>query len=107
MLTPRAFAVCITSDPSEEFRTSLQQAFGFELPTDTGVDAVESVKMMNDGKLWVFVSLGGNFTRSVPDTPDRRGHLQMSPYGKHRNQAEPQSSDDGRPLLYSACSGTH
>ncbi|MFS8180335.1 FdhF/YdeP family oxidoreductase [Pseudovibrio denitrificans] len=58
----------ITSDPSEEFLLALQDVFEFEPEMHAGVDSVEAIKMMNEGKLRVFMSLGGNFTRSAPDT---------------------------------------
>ena len=54
--------------PAPEFLDALEQAFGFAPPRAHGLDSVKSVKAMHDGRVKVFVSLGGNFLRAVPDT---------------------------------------
>jgi molybdopterin-dependent oxidoreductase alpha subunit len=54
--------------PAPEFLDALEQAFAFAAPRDPGLDSVKSVKAMHDGRVKVFVSLGGNFLRAVPDT---------------------------------------
>jgi molybdopterin-dependent oxidoreductase alpha subunit len=42
--------------------------FGFEPPRHHGTDSVETIKAMHEGKVKVFVSLGGNFLSATPDT---------------------------------------
>jgi molybdopterin-dependent oxidoreductase alpha subunit len=54
--------------PAPEFLDALDRAFAFASPRAHGLDSVKSVKAMHDGRLKVFVSLGGNFLRAVPDT---------------------------------------
>jgi molybdopterin-dependent oxidoreductase alpha subunit len=54
--------------PAPEFLDALEQAFAFAAPRDPGLDSVKSVKAMHDGRVKVFISLGGNFLRAVPDT---------------------------------------
>ena len=46
----------------------LSEMFGFEPPRDTGRTTVETVEGLLDGSVKGFVSLGGNFSRAVPDT---------------------------------------
>ncbi|OLB73987.1 MAG: hypothetical protein AUI14_24875 [Actinobacteria bacterium 13_2_20CM_2_71_6] len=41
---------------------------GFDPPARTGYDTVETIRAMRDGRLRVFVGLGGNFAAATPDT---------------------------------------
>jgi molybdopterin-dependent oxidoreductase alpha subunit len=52
----------------EEFLAALDREFGFQSPRDHGVDAVDAIRAMRDGKADVFVALGGNFAQATPDT---------------------------------------
>jgi len=54
--------------PGKEFLDSLQKNFDFEPPRHHGLDVVESIKAMHDGRLKVFIQLGGNFLSATPDT---------------------------------------
>lgn len=54
--------------PHKEFLDSLQKEFNFEPPREHGLDTVEAIKAMYEGKTKVFVSLGGNFLSASPDT---------------------------------------
>jgi molybdopterin-dependent oxidoreductase alpha subunit len=45
----------------------LKQLFGFDPPTDDGMNIVEAVEGLFAGKVRAFVSLGGNLVRAVPD----------------------------------------
>lgn len=54
--------------PQKPFLDALQQEFGFEPPREHGLDTVESIKAMYEGRTHVFVSLGGNFLSASPDT---------------------------------------
>jgi molybdopterin-dependent oxidoreductase alpha subunit len=39
-----------------------------EIPTEHGYDVVGTIRAMRDGKLRVFMSMGGNFAAATPDT---------------------------------------
>jgi len=54
--------------PHKEFLDALQKEFSFEPPREHGLDTVESIKAMYEGKTKVFISLGGNFLSASPDT---------------------------------------
>jgi molybdopterin-dependent oxidoreductase alpha subunit len=41
---------------------------GFESPTNHGYDTVSAIRAMRDGKVRVFMSVGGNFAAATPDT---------------------------------------
>src|SRR5437016_9493516 len=45
----------------EKFMDKLGREFGFEPPAKDGADTVETIKQMHDGKIRVFVAMGGNF----------------------------------------------
>jgi formate dehydrogenase major subunit len=50
------------------FLDSLGTEFGFEPPREPGHDTVESIRAMRDGKVKVFMAVGGNFVRATPDS---------------------------------------
>ncbi|MFO7690301.1 MAG: FdhF/YdeP family oxidoreductase [Cryobacterium sp.] len=50
------------------FLDALQAEFGFEPPRAHGVDAVDAVRGMRDGRIRVWMSLGGNFVGAMSDT---------------------------------------
>ncbi|GAA4559053.1 FdhF/YdeP family oxidoreductase [Pseudonocardia xishanensis] len=52
----------------QSFLDSLQKEFGFDPPRENGLDTVDSIRAMRDGKVKVFVGLGGNFLQAAPDT---------------------------------------
>jgi molybdopterin-dependent oxidoreductase alpha subunit len=52
----------------EAFLNKLRDEFGFEPPRANGYDTVETIRAMRDGKIDVFVALGGNFVSATPDT---------------------------------------
>ena len=54
--------------PDKRFLGSLQQEFGFEPPTRHGLDTVDTIRAMADGRVKVFIALGGNFLAATPDT---------------------------------------
>jgi molybdopterin-dependent oxidoreductase alpha subunit len=53
---------------SPAFLEALGREFGFSPPDKHGLDTVKTIKAMHDGRLKVFVSLGGNFLGATPDT---------------------------------------
>jgi molybdopterin-dependent oxidoreductase alpha subunit len=61
--------VGIEEKPSRAFLDRLGQAFDFEPPRRHGYDVVETIKAMRDGRVKVFIGLGGNFAIATPDTP--------------------------------------
>jgi molybdopterin-dependent oxidoreductase alpha subunit len=46
----------------------LKETFGFDPPAENGLDTVESIKAMHEGKLKVLFAMGGNFLSATPDT---------------------------------------
>jgi molybdopterin-dependent oxidoreductase alpha subunit len=50
------------------FLDRLRDEFGFDPPRAPGWDTVDSIRAMRDGKVDVFMALGGNFTAATPDT---------------------------------------
>jgi molybdopterin-dependent oxidoreductase alpha subunit len=52
----------------DAFLDKLRAEFGFDPPREHGWDTVDSIRAMRDGKVDVFVSLGGNFAAATPDT---------------------------------------
>ncbi|MEP7099062.1 MAG: FdhF/YdeP family oxidoreductase [Burkholderiales bacterium] len=58
----------IWEKPPTELLDRLRDVFGFEPPRAHGVDTVESIQLMLDGKGKVFFALGGNFAAATPDT---------------------------------------
>ena len=60
--------VGIDEKPSQAYLDRVRDVFGFEPPREHGHHTVESVAAMLDGTAKVFIGLGGNFVRAVPDT---------------------------------------
>src|SRR5256885_183302 len=50
------------------YTTLFRSVFGFEPPRANGVDVVESIRLMLEGRGKVFFALGGNFAAATPDT---------------------------------------
>jgi len=47
---------------------SLASRLGFAVPAARGYDTVETIRALRDGRVRVFVGLGGNFAAATPDT---------------------------------------
>ena len=60
--------VGIDEQPSEAYLDRLRAVFGFEPPRAHGHHTVEAIAAMERGEAQVFIGLGGNFVRAVPDT---------------------------------------
>jgi len=58
----------IWEKPKPEFLQALATEFNFTPPLRHGLDTVESIKAMQDGRAKVFVAMGGNFLSATPDT---------------------------------------
>lgn len=65
--------VGITEKAEKVPADNLRRQFGFEPPSDDGVNTVEACEGILAGKIKGFIAMGGNFVRAVPDT------LQMEP----------------------------
>ncbi|NYE60915.1 molybdopterin-dependent oxidoreductase alpha subunit [Duganella sp. 1224] len=59
----------IEDKPSQAFLDRLQQVFHFAPPRAHGLDTVDSIQAMLDGRVQVFIAMGGNFAMATPDTP--------------------------------------
>ena len=60
--------VGIFEKPSQEFLNSIEKYYGFTAPQAHGLDTVNSIHAMHNGKAKVFFGLGGNFLSATPDT---------------------------------------
>jgi molybdopterin-dependent oxidoreductase alpha subunit len=52
----------------DHFLDSIQAEFGFDPPREHGLDTVDSIRAMRDGKASFFLGLGGNFVQATPDS---------------------------------------
>jgi len=59
----------------DSFLDRLRDEFGFDPPRAHGWDTVDSIRAMRDGKVDVFIALGGNFAAAAPDTLVTAGAL--------------------------------
>jgi molybdopterin-dependent oxidoreductase alpha subunit len=46
----------------------LAAEFGFDPPREPGLDTVDTIRAMQDGRVRVFVGMGGNFAAATPDS---------------------------------------
>ena len=60
--------VGIDEKPSAAYLDRVRDVFGFEPPRAHGHHTIESVEAMLAGTAKIFIGLGGNFVRAVPDT---------------------------------------
>jgi molybdopterin-dependent oxidoreductase alpha subunit len=60
--------VGINHNPPMGFLDSISSTIGINPPYKPGLDSVNSVLAMNDGKASVFLSMGGNFVSAMSDT---------------------------------------
>ncbi|MBW1604713.1 FdhF/YdeP family oxidoreductase [Streptomyces sp. JJ66] len=58
----------ITEQPAPAFLDALGREFGFQPPRAPGLDTVEAIRALRDGRAKVFLALGGNFVSATPDT---------------------------------------
>jgi formate dehydrogenase major subunit len=52
----------------DHFLDALRDEYGFEPPREHGLDTVDSIRALRDGKAKVFMAMGGNFVSAAPDT---------------------------------------
>jgi molybdopterin-dependent oxidoreductase alpha subunit len=58
----------INHHPSPEFLDRLAEVCRIDPPREHGLDVVEAIKAMHEGRVKVLVSLGGNLALAAPDT---------------------------------------
>ena len=54
--------------PPDWLLDALHDEFGFEPPRLPGLDVVDTIRAMVEGRIRVFMALGGNFVSATPDT---------------------------------------
>ncbi len=60
--------VGIVERPAESLLSALDEQFQFKAPREHGYDVVNTLHAMNEGKVKVFMAMGGNFLSATPDT---------------------------------------
>ncbi|WP_131742757.1 FdhF/YdeP family oxidoreductase [Actinomadura roseirufa] len=58
----------IYEKPAEAFLDALAAEFSFDPPREHGLDTVDAIRAMRDGRATVFLGMGGNFVRATPDS---------------------------------------
>jgi molybdopterin-dependent oxidoreductase alpha subunit len=64
--------------PPAHFLDSLQAEFGFDPPRENGLDTVDAIRALRDGRAKIFIGLGGNFVQAAPDTEVTTAALQRA-----------------------------
>ena len=54
--------------PTPQFLDRMEQALGFAMPREHGIDVVHTIEGLRDGRVKVLVAMGGNFLSAAPDT---------------------------------------
>jgi molybdopterin-dependent oxidoreductase alpha subunit len=54
--------------PTDALLDSLERTLGFPMPREHGLDVVDAIRAMRDGRAHVFFAMGGNFLSAAPDT---------------------------------------
>ena len=54
--------------PTPEFLDALESHFQTPMPRESGLDVVDSIRAMRDGRVRFFMAMGGNFAAATPDT---------------------------------------
>ncbi|MFI7870432.1 FdhF/YdeP family oxidoreductase [Streptomyces salinarius] len=52
----------------DSFLDALRDEFGFDPPRRHGLDSVNAIRAMHEGRIKVFLGVAGNFVRAAPDT---------------------------------------
>ncbi|KZL23487.1 FdhF/YdeP family oxidoreductase [Pseudovibrio sp. WM33] len=60
--------VGIDEQPSQAYLEQLKKVFHFEPPREHGHHTIKAVEAMEKGTAKVFIGMGGNFVRAIPDT---------------------------------------
>ncbi|NDL59743.1 FdhF/YdeP family oxidoreductase [Phytoactinopolyspora mesophila] len=67
----------------DAFLDALGAEFGFEPPREHGHDTVNTIRAMIDGRIRVFMALGGNFAAATPDSERTANALRSVPLTVH------------------------
>ncbi|NEE00538.1 FdhF/YdeP family oxidoreductase [Phytoactinopolyspora halotolerans] len=67
----------------EAFLDRLAAEFGFQPPRRHGYDTVDTIRAMVDGRIRVFMALGGNFAAATPDSERTADALRSVPLTVH------------------------
>jgi molybdopterin-dependent oxidoreductase alpha subunit len=54
--------------PAQQFLDRLADVCHIDPPREHGMDTVDTIAAMNDGRIKVFIGMGGNFALAAPDT---------------------------------------
>jgi molybdopterin-dependent oxidoreductase alpha subunit len=73
----------INEKPPQAFLDSLGKVFNFTPPQEHGLDAVEAIKAMDEGRAKVFFAMGGNFARATPDSDFTEAALRKCTLSAH------------------------
>ena len=65
--------------PPQHFLDALQKEFGFDPPREHGLDTVDSIRALRDGKAHFFIGLGGNFVQAASGHRRRRSRRCAGP----------------------------
>jgi molybdopterin-dependent oxidoreductase alpha subunit len=69
--------------PTPAFLDALGAEFGFEPPRAPGHDTVDTIRAMRDGRIRVFMAVGGNFAAATPDSAVTADALRSVPLTVH------------------------
>ena len=69
--------------PTPSFLDALGAEFGFEPPREPGYDTVDTIRAMRDGRIRVFMAVGGNFAAATPDSAVTADALRSVPLTVH------------------------
>ncbi|NUP52541.1 MAG: FdhF/YdeP family oxidoreductase [Catenulispora sp.] len=58
----------IYEKPKAAFLDAMEAEFGLPMPREHGLDTVDAIRAMRDGRAKVFFAMGGNFVAATPDT---------------------------------------
>jgi len=59
----------IDDQPPKQLLDQVEKVFGFKPPRENGHNTLKAVEAMMRGQARVFIGMGGNFVRAIPDTP--------------------------------------
>jgi molybdopterin-dependent oxidoreductase alpha subunit len=77
----RTMGIC--ERPTQAFLDALEAEFGFEPPRTPGHDTVNTIRAMRDGRVRVFMAVGGNFAAATPDSAVTADALRSVPLTVH------------------------
>jgi formate dehydrogenase major subunit len=60
------------------FLDALENEFGFSVPRENGVDSVDGIRAMADGRIKVWFALGGNLVAAISDTDASESAVQKT-----------------------------